>query len=116
MAHDHSHAHGEGAEMHPQELVEHVVAPNSKSMTIFVVLAGLALLQIFVGFSDLGPMKVVANLLVAAVQASVLALFFMDLRQGDKLTWLIAMSGLFWTFLMFLFVLTDYLTRHLGVI
>jgi hypothetical protein len=40
----------------------------------------------------------------------------MDLRQADKLTWLVALSGVFWTFLMFLFVLTDYLTRHLGVL
>ena len=116
MAHGHTQAHGEGATMHPQELVQHEVAPNSKTMLIFVVLAGLALLQIFVGFSDLGSGKVVANLLVAAVQATVLAFFFMDLRQADKLTWLIALSGLFWTGLMFLFVLTDYLTRHLGVI
>jgi caa(3)-type oxidase subunit IV len=114
MAHDHSH--GEHASMHPQELVEHEIAPTAKSLTIFAVLAGMALLALFIGFSDLGPMKVVASLMVAAVQASVLAFFFMDLKQADKLTWLVALSGVFWTFLMFLFVLTDYLTRHLGVL
>lgn len=116
MAHDHPHAHGHNADMHPQELAEHEVAPNSRSLVIFAVLAGMALLALFVGFSDLGAWKVVVSLTVAAVQASVLAFFFMDLRQADKLTWLIALSGLFWTFLMFLFVLTDYLTRHLGVL
>lgn len=116
MAHDHTHTHGAGAVLHPQELVEHDVAQNAKSLTIFAVLAGMALLALFVGFSDLGPMKVVASLIVAAVQASVLAFFFMDLRQADKLTWLIALAGVFWTFLMFLFILTDYLTRHLGVL
>jgi len=114
--HTHTHAHGAGAEMHSQELVEHEVAPNAKSLTTFAVLAVLALLALFIGFSNLGEWKVVANLLVATVQACILAFFFMDLRQADKLTWLIALSSVFWTFLMFLFILTDQLTRHRGVL
>jgi caa(3)-type oxidase subunit IV len=46
----------------------------------------------------------------------VLALFFMELKQQDTLTWLIAASSLFWTGLLFLFTLTDYLTRHYAVL
>ena len=40
----------------------------------------------------------------------------MDLRAADKLTWLAAIAGIFWVFLMFLFILTDFITRHLGVL
>ena len=104
----------------PRETVHehdhHVVAPTASTLTIFAVLAGLALLQLVVGFADLGPWKVVASLLVAGVQASVLALFFMDLKQADQLTWLCAGAAVFWVGLMFLFTLTDYLTRYLAVL
>ncbi|OWK36203.1 cytochrome C oxidase subunit IV family protein [Fimbriiglobus ruber] len=91
---------------------EHKVPPTSASLTTFVVLAVLAAVQLAVGFSDLGPLKVLANLLIAGVQTSVLGLFFMDVKQGDKLTWLCIGASVFWTGLMFLFILTDYLTRH----
>jgi cytochrome c oxidase subunit 4 len=95
---------------------EHAVPPTASTTTVFVVLAGLALLQLVVGFSDLGPWKVLANLLVTGAQASVLAYFWMDLRQADSLTWLCVGAALFWVFLLFLFTLTDYLTRYIAAL
>jgi cytochrome c oxidase subunit IV len=92
----------------------HVVPSTSSTLTTFAVLAVLSLVAIAVGFSDLGPIKVVASLAVAAIQAAVLAVFFMDLRQADKLTWLCAGAAVFWVGLEFLFTLTDYLTRHMA--
>lgn len=109
-------SHNPNASVHEQEAVHHEVTPNGRSYATFAVLAGLSFLALFVGFSDLGSMKVVASLVVSTVQACVLAFFFMDLRSADKLTWLVAASGIFWVFLMFLFILTDFLTRHLGVL
>ncbi len=95
---------------------DHELPPTASTMTTFAVLVVLALAALAVGFSDLGPWKVLANLLIAAVQASVLALFFMDLRQADRLTWLCAGAAIFWVGLMFLFTLTDYLTRYIAAI
>jgi caa(3)-type oxidase subunit IV len=57
-----------------------------------------------------------ASVCVAAVQATVLAVYFMDLKQADKVTWLIALSSLLFSGLQFLFTLTDYLTRYIGVL
>ena len=94
------------------ETEEHVLPATSSHLTTFAVLAVLALVSLAVGFSDLGPYKVLANLLVAGTQATVLAVFFMDLRQADKLTWLCVGAAMFWTGLLFLFTITDYLTRH----
>ena len=94
------HDHGEGP------------APYGRTAVVFLILAGLTAMQIVVGFSELGSIKVWLNLGVACTQAVVLAVFFMELRYADKLTWLIAVAAVFWTFLMFLFILTDYLTRH----
>ncbi len=109
------HSHGTG-ELHEVEQHAHTLPAAANTLLIFAVLAGLALLALFIGFSDLGPLKVVASLGCAAVQAGVLAYFFMDLKQSDKLTWLCVLSALFFTGLQFLFTLTDYLTRHLGVL
>ena len=110
-----AHAHSTG-ELHEIEKHGHVVPPTNRTLLVFVILAGLALLALFIGFSDLGPLKVVANLACAVVQAGVLAYFFMDLKQSDKLTWLCVGAAFFFTGLQFLFTLTDYLTRHLGVL
>jgi cytochrome c oxidase subunit 4 len=95
---------------------DHELPPAASVSTIFAVLVVLALAALAVGFSDLGPWKVLLNMLIAVVQASVLAYFFMDLRQADTLTWLCAGAAMFWVGLMFLFTLTDYLTRYLAAI
>ena len=104
----------------PRETVfeqdEHTVPPTASTLTVFVVLAGLALLQLVIGFADLGPWRVLVSLLIIGVQATVLAYFFMDLRQADSLTWLCVGAAVFWVFLLFLFTLTDYLTRYLAAI
>ena len=112
MAHDH---HPKTA-VHAEEAVVHEVAPPGRTFVAFFVLAALAVLALYVGFSDLGPWKVLASLLIAATQAGVLAVYLMDLKQADKLTWLIAAAGPMFSSLQFLFTLTDYLTRYLGVL
>jgi len=110
------HSHGTG-ELHEVEQHAHTLPTTAKSLGIFAVLFGLALVALIIGFSDgLGPMKVVASLVCAVVQASVLAYFFMDLKQSDKLTWLCVGAAIFFSGLQFLFTLTDYLTRQLGVL
>ncbi len=110
------HSPSESTELHETEQHAHSVPSTASTATIFLILGGLSLLALFIGFSDLGPWKVLASLLCAVVQASVLAYFFMDLKQSDKLTWLTALTSLFFVGLQFLFTLTDYLTRHLGVL
>ena len=112
----HTHSHASGA-LHADESHPHTLPTQASTLTIFVILAGLAVLALFIGFSDgLGPLKVLASLGCAVVQAGVLAYFFMDLKQSDKLTWLCVGGAVFFTGLQFLFTLTDYLTRHLGVL
>src|SRR5262245_46672721 len=91
-------------------------APPARSFVVFLVLAGLTVMAVLLGFLDLGPTlgpaRVWLSVGVACTQAIVLSLFFMDLRDADKLTWLTAIAAIFWTFLLFLFTITDYLTRH----
>lgn len=91
---------------------QHEPSPVSASLTTFAVLAGLAVVALMIGFNGSGPSKVYMSLGVATIQSCVLSYYFMDLRKGDTVTWLCAGASIFWTMLLFLFTLTDYLTRH----
>lgn len=95
---------------------DHELPPVANTLMTFVVLFMLAILALVVGFSNMGEWKVLANLAVSALQTTVLALFFMDLRKADPLTWLAVASSIFWLGLLFLFTLTDMLTRHIAVL
>ncbi len=94
----------------------HTVAPVAAHLATFAALAVLAVVALGVGFSSLGDIKLTVSLAIAAVQTMVLGYFFMDLKQGDKLTWLCVGAAGFWLVILFVFLLTDYVTRHLAVI
>jgi len=57
-----------------------------------------------------------SDLAIAAVQTGIMGYFFMDLKQADTLTWLCVGAAGFWLTLLFVFTLTDYVTRHYAVI
>lgn len=88
-------------------------APNSApaSIAVFFVLGILTAMALVIGFADLGPMKLYASLGVAALQGCVLVYFSMELKNQGTLIWLCAAASIFWTFLLFLFTFTDYITR-----
>jgi caa(3)-type oxidase subunit IV len=93
---------------------EHEHAPPNSAATsigVFLFLGALTFLALVIGFADLGGMKIYASLAVALTQACVLAFFSMELKNQGTLIWLTAAAGVFWTFLLFLFTLTDYITR-----
>ena len=90
----------------------HAEAPKFHYLLIYAIIAGLIFLAVCVSFMDLGSNRVYANLIIAGVQGSLLGYFFMHLKGAEQLTWVFAGAGLFWIFILFLFVLTDYVTRH----
>jgi caa(3)-type oxidase subunit IV len=104
------------AEQKPIVFEHEHAAPNSiaTSTMTFLALGVLTLMALLIGFADIGPMKIYASLGVALMQALVLTVFSMELKNADKLTWLTAIASIFWTFLLFLFTITDYLTRGLA--
>jgi cytochrome c oxidase subunit 4 len=81
---------------------------------VFVLIAALVFLAAGVSFMNLGGATVYANLIIAGTQAALLAYFFMHLKNADRLTWLVAGAGLFWVGIMFLLLLTDYVTRYIA--
>jgi cytochrome c oxidase subunit 4 len=62
-------------------------------------------------YVPLGPGNLVLHLAIAALQVSLLWLFFMDLRGASTLVRLTAACGFLWLAFMFALTFTDYLSR-----
>ena len=76
-------------------------------LALLVLLAtGLASL-----FFHLGPWQPAIPLVVAAVQAILVILFFMHVRSSSQLIWLLAGGGFLWLAILLVLVLSEYLSR-----
>jgi cytochrome c oxidase subunit 4 len=60
---------------------------------------------------DLAAIHNVVMLASANAKATLVVLFFMHVRWGTRLTWVIAASGFFWLLILFGLTMQDYLTR-----
>jgi len=87
------------------------VAPKSLYYTIFAALLVGTALTVGVAFIDLGAFNNVAMLTIACIKALLVILFFMHVRWGTRLTWLVVASGFFWLILMFSITMVDFSTR-----
>lgn len=85
-------------------------------LVVYLVVIGLALANVGLSIA-MGPTKFTLpmQMIIASVQAGVVAYYFMHLRQGDRVVILTALSSLFWMGILFVLFLADYLTRHLIV-
>lgn len=91
------------------------VKPTTNYFALFAVIAVLFLVTIGVSFTPWdGGLRLAINLAITVVQVALLSLFFMHLRQSDRLTILVALTGLFFVGIMFVLILADYIYRHLG--
>ena len=87
------------------------VAPKSMYYAVFAALIVGTALTVGVAFVDLGALNNVLMLGIACTKALLVVLFFMHVRWGTRLTWVIAASGFVWLLILFRITMTDYLTR-----
>jgi cytochrome c oxidase subunit 4 len=87
------------------------VAPKSLYYAVFAALIFGTALTIAVAFVDLGALNNVLMLGIAMTKALLVVLFFMHVRWGTRLTWVVAASGFFWLLILFGLTMTDYLSR-----
>jgi cytochrome c oxidase subunit 4 len=78
---------------------------------VFAALLGLLALTVEAARHDLGRWNWLAALLIAAVKALLIALFFMHVRQSTTLTKMVVAAGIAWLAIMFTLSLADYWTR-----
>ncbi|MEP6754523.1 MAG: cytochrome C oxidase subunit IV family protein [Chthonomonadales bacterium] len=99
----------EHAETTHQEHSHHVVSVSELFIT-YGALMGLMLLTIAFAFKDFGAMNNVIAMVIALIKATLVVLFFMQVRKGSKLTMLWAAIGFIWFLLMF-GIMSDYFSR-----
>lgn len=104
MSHDNTHEHGGGDHGH------HVV-PMKVYIGVFATLLFLTVVTVAVAQVDLGPANMLVAMLVATVKASLVCMFFMQLKYDEKLNAIIFVFGLIFVALFFLFTTLDVFSR-----
>ena len=89
------------------------VSPLSTYIGIFSALMVLTALTVGVAFLNLGSFNPVVALVVAAVKATLVILFFMHVKYSSRLTKLTVVLSLFFVAILFAETLMDYATRGL---
>jgi cytochrome c oxidase subunit 4 len=87
------------------------VAPKSLYYAVFAALIVGTGLTVAAAFVDMGAMNNVVMLTIACVKATLVVLFFMHVRWGTRLTWVVVASGFFWLLILFSLTMTDYISR-----
>lgn len=83
-------------------------------LVVYLVVLGLAAANIFLSMSGLGAVALPVQLGIGAVQASLVAWYWMHMRRGDTVVALSAATTLFFMGIFFVLVLSDVLTRWRG--
>src|SRR5207244_8910601 len=87
------------------------VAPKSMYYMVFGALIAGTALTVAAAEVDLGALNNVLMLAIACAKALLVILFFMHLRWGTRLTWVVVGSGFFWLLIMFSLTMSDYMSR-----
>jgi len=87
------------------------VLPKSTYYLIFFSLMVLTAITVAVAFVNLGSLNFPIAIAVAITKATLVVLFFMHVRWGTRLTWVVAASGFVWLLILFGITIGDYLTR-----
>lgn len=77
----------------------------------YLILLALVLLTTLLGYIDMGPFSMTVAIVIAAVQASLIAGFFMQGALEPALVRVAAAAGIIWFLILTTLTLTDYITR-----
>ena len=91
--------------------MNHPVVPVKVYAAVFGALLALTITTVAVSKLDLGEYNFVAAMTIAVIKATLVVMFFMDVRHATSLTKLFVGAGLFWMAILLVLVLSDYLSR-----
>ena len=86
--------------------------PLRTDLAVFGGLLILLAATVLIAQADLGVLNTAAAVSIATVKALLVALYFMHLRRGSRVTWVFAASGVLWLSILIGLTLTDFRTRH----
>ncbi len=94
-------------------MAERLIAPRTY-LIVCVLLVLLTILTVGLSFIRLPEIwHVVIGLLIGAVKASLVVLFFMHVIVSPRLTWIVILIMTFWLGLLFVLTLNDYFSRNM---
>jgi cytochrome c oxidase subunit IV len=97
---------------------EHIVS-RKVYFVIFGALMVGTVLTVLAARTDLDHLfhgaNTVVALTIAVFKATLVVLYFMHVRYSSRLTWVIVVAGVFWLAIMFVFTISDYMTRPNGL-
>lgn len=95
---------------------EHVI-PRKTYIWVWVALMALMMLTAGLSRINLGEWSTVVALVIAAIKALLVVLFFMHVRYEDqKIAWVFVLAGFFWLAILLTLTMTDYMSRgYLGI-
>src|SRR5438067_10914457 len=90
---------------------EHIVYPRVYVVIFLALLLGTGVTAGVAFFDFPGPLNAVVALTIAVIKATLVVLYFMHVRYGGRLIWLVIGSAIFWLAIMFALTISDYWTR-----
>ena len=87
------------------------LTPVRTFVLIWIALLVLTATTVAVAYLNLGDLSVAVALIIAVTKATLVALFFMEIRYSAKMTQIVLVVGLAWLLILLLLSLTDYASR-----
>ena len=87
------------------------VVPVKVYAAVFAALLALTITTVAVSKFELGEYNFIAAMTIAVIKATLVIMFFMDVRRASSLTKVFVGAGLFWMAILLVFLLSDYLSR-----
>lgn len=99
-----AHTHDDPPTMHDVDSVGGLVV-------VYLFVIGLAAANVGLALAGLGSLSLPVQLIIATVQAILVAWYWMHMRRKDQVVALTAVTSLFFIFIFFVLTLSDILTR-----
>jgi len=91
--------------------MNHQVVSVKTYAAVFGALLALTITTVAVSKMDLGEYNFIAAMTIAVIKATLVVMFFMDVRRATSRTKLFVCAGFFWMAILLVFLLSDYLRR-----
>jgi cytochrome c oxidase subunit IV len=88
----------------------HVGSLKTYFVVFFILMAG-TVATYFAAFQDWGMLNAPIALIIATTKAICVVLFFMHVKDSDRLTKIAVASGIFWLGILLTLTMTDFLSR-----
>jgi cytochrome c oxidase subunit 4 len=89
----------------------HPVTSAAVYIGVFATLMVLTVITVAVAWVDLGLLNTPVALAIAGAKATVVVLFFMEVRHAHPITKLVVVSGLLWLVILLVLTFNDYIGR-----